>query len=71
LVSTTTTRKTLSIAEASDILGVSRQLAYNLAKQGRLPGVKRIGGRYLVSAQKLEEFLASDEIQPVVLWPAP
>jgi len=67
----TVTRRTLTIAQAAEFLGVSRQLAYDLAKQGRLPGVKRVGNRYVVSAQKLEEFLESDETSPVILWPAP
>jgi excisionase family DNA binding protein len=51
-------RKTLTVVEAANILGIGRNTAYELARQGKLPGALRLGGRVLVSRQALEAFLA-------------
>ena len=40
-------RKTMTIAEASEVLGVSRNKAYEAARRGQIP-VIRIGKRLLV-----------------------
>ena len=50
-------RKTLTVVEAANILGISRNTAYELARQGGLPGALRLGRRILVSRQALEAFL--------------
>ena len=50
-------RKTLTVVEAANILGISRNTAYELARQGKLPGALRLGRRVLVSRRALEAFL--------------
>ena len=50
-------RKTLTVVEAAKILGIGRNTAYELARQGKLPGALRLGRRILVSRQALEAFL--------------
>ena len=52
---------TLNIAEAAQRIGIGRNSAYSLARSGRLPGLLRIGGRYLVSRVALERWLAGAE----------
>ncbi|MDX9798706.1 MAG: helix-turn-helix domain-containing protein [Bacteroidales bacterium] len=49
---------TVSIQEAAELLGISRNLGYSLARQGKLPGVLEIGQkRLVVSRFLLEKFL--------------
>jgi excisionase family DNA binding protein len=50
-------RKTYSIQEAADLLGIGRSLAYELAQEGTLPGVRRLGRRYVVSKSVLDGWL--------------
>lgn len=45
--------KTLSIEEACKQLGIGRTLGYELARKGEMPGVLKLGGRYLVSRAAL------------------
>lgn len=45
-------RLTLSVEEASRILGIGRSIGYDLARQGKLP-VLRFGKRILVSRPRL------------------
>lgn len=42
------TRLTISVAEAAAMLGISRNLGYLLARQGKLPGVLKLGEKRLV-----------------------
>lgn len=49
-------QQTLSVAEAGEILGISRSSAFQAAANGQLP-VIRIGKRLLVSRHALEEIL--------------
>tara|TARA_Y100000588_G_scaffold12133_1_gene13194 strand:- start:451 stop:681 length:231 start_codon:yes stop_codon:yes gene_type:complete len=59
-------RHTLSVEEAAVVLGISRSYAYDMARRGKLPGVVRIGTRYLVSEAILLKFVdswSSDEKQ--------
>jgi excisionase family DNA binding protein len=49
-------RRTLTITEASEALGVSRNKAYEAAKRGEIPTIK-IGKRILVPAAALERML--------------
>jgi len=54
-------RLTLSVEEAAAKLGISRNLGYQLAKTGQLPGVIRLGQRRIViSRVQFERFLAAD-----------
>ena len=48
---------TLRVEQAAKLLGISRQTAYVLANQGRLPGALRLGKRIVVSKRQLQKFL--------------
>ena len=50
---------TLTIREAADQLGISRNLAYRLAKEGELPVIK-LGKRLLVSKSRLMNLLQGE-----------
>jgi len=52
-------RLTMTIPEVAKVLGVSRGLAYQLAKQDGLPGISvlHLGKRLLVSRQAIERLL--------------
>jgi excisionase family DNA binding protein len=51
-------RLTLTIKEAAAMLGISRNLAYELARRGELPGVIKLGEkRIVVSRAQLENLL--------------
>jgi excisionase family DNA binding protein len=49
---------TMKVEEAAAILGIGRQTAYNLANSGQLPGAIRLGRRWVVSRQSLDDLLA-------------
>ena len=49
-------RLCLSVPEAAKILGISRGLAYELARSGRLPAL-RFGRRLLIPRAALERML--------------
>jgi excisionase family DNA binding protein len=53
------TRRTFTIDEAAEILGIGRQTAYAAARTGELP-VVRVGGRLLVPRARLAELLGED-----------
>ncbi|WP_436793313.1 helix-turn-helix domain-containing protein [Actinospongicola halichondriae] len=53
------TRLTLSIAEAAELVGISRTTAYELAQSGELPTV-RLGRRILVPVNQLADILGTD-----------
>ena len=48
---------TIKVEEAARILGIGRQLAYDLARQKRLPGALHLGRRIVVSRIALQAFL--------------
>ena len=48
---------TMKVEEAAAILGIGRQTAYDLANIGQLPGAIRLGKRWVVSKQALDEVL--------------
>jgi excisionase family DNA binding protein len=57
-------RKILTIPEVAQTLGISRGLAYQLAKQGELPGLVRIGQKRVVcSKEAVERFLRGNTSQ--------
>lgn len=45
--------KTVTVEEAAELLGIGRSLAYELARSGELPGVIKLGHRYVVSRTAL------------------
>jgi excisionase family DNA binding protein len=53
--------QTVTVEQAGAMLGIGRGLAYELAKRGELPGVLKLGGRYVVSRQVVERTLAGEE----------
>ncbi len=57
----------MSVESAAKALHISRNLAYEAARDGRLPCI-RIGRRLLVSRHALEKLL--EEPQPLNLTPA-
>jgi excisionase family DNA binding protein len=54
---TSTERLTLTVEEACRLLGVGRTVGYELARRGELPGVIRLGRRFVVSRPALEKAL--------------
>ena len=50
---------TVSVDEAAKLLGISRNLAYDLVREGRLPHV-RLGRRILVPRFGLDQWLANE-----------
>ena len=53
-----TEKLTISVEEASKMLGISRNLGYLLARQGLLPGVLKLGQkRIVVSKVAIEKML--------------
>jgi excisionase family DNA binding protein len=56
-------RRTLSVSEAAQVLGISRAHAYDCVRTGELPSIT-LGRRVVVPRQAIEELLArgsSDE----------
>ena len=49
----------ISVEAAAKLLGISRNLAYDLVRQGRIPHV-RLGRRILVPRFGLEQWLANE-----------
>lgn len=66
MTETTEAPRTITVEQAGAMLGIGRGLAYELAKRGELPGVLRLGHRYVVSRQRLEQTLtgAAEEERP-------
>ena len=48
---------TVSVSHAAELLGIGRNLAYELARRGELPGALRLGRRIVVSRKALGAFL--------------
>ena len=62
-----TTTQTVTVAQAAVILGIGRASAYHLARSGQLPGIRRLGKRFVVSRQELEHFInPRTEIEEVI-----
>jgi excisionase family DNA binding protein len=60
----TTTRLTLSVEEAGELLGISRGLAYELGRKGDIPSL-RLGRRLVVPRAALQAMLSGAEGQAV------
>lgn len=56
-------RLTLTVKEAATMLGISRNLAYELAKRGELPGVIKLGEKRIVVSKIQLERVLQGEIQ--------
>jgi len=60
-------RLTLNVSDAAKVLGISRGLAYEMVKTGKLPSI-RFGKRVLIPQRALEKLL--EEPEPLNLTPA-
>lgn len=56
--------RTMSVAAAAKILGISRTTAYECVRSGDLPSV-RMGGRILIPTQRIERLLAASEPEAI------
>jgi excisionase family DNA binding protein len=56
-------RLTLTVAEAGQVLGVSKSYAYELVRQGQLPCM-RLGRRIVVPVRALEVLLGTANPEP-------
>ena len=54
---------TVTVEEAAKMLGVGRDVAYRLARQGEIAGVKvlRVGNRLVIPRRPLERVLSGEE----------
>ncbi|MBA7647117.1 hypothetical protein ES703_54887 [subsurface metagenome] len=57
-------RLTLTVNEAAKMLGISRGLAYEMVKTGKIPSV-HFGKRILVPRRALEKLLGPLNLRPV------
>jgi excisionase family DNA binding protein len=55
-------RKTMDLLEAARVLGIGKYAAYEAAARGEIPGVFRIGQRYLVSREAFDRAIATGTI---------
>ena len=53
-----TRRKTLTLKETAEILGISHWTVEDMARNGKLPGAFKLQGTWLVSKPALDAFLA-------------
>ena len=51
----------MTINECAATLGISRDLAYDLARRGELPGALHLGRRWVVSRRRLLEVLGAED----------
>ena len=51
-------RRTLTVIEAGEILGISRSHAYEAVRTGEIPSI-RIGKRWIVPADEIDKLLAN------------
>ena len=64
----------VSVPEAATLLGISKDLGYDLARRGELPGAFQLGRRWRVSLIKLRSAVHGAEdgaAQPVGELPVP
>ncbi len=52
---------TLTIPQAAEILGVSREVGYRAAAEGELPGALRLGKRWIVGTAVLLRAIGLEE----------
>jgi len=56
---------TLSVKEAAVQMGISKNLAYSLVKQGKMPGAIKLGQkRIVVSRIQIERLLSGQQAAP-------
>lgn len=52
----------VSVPEAAELLGISKDLAYDLARRGELPGAFQLGRRWIVSLVRLRSTVHGEEM---------
>jgi len=57
-------RLTYTVEEAADVLGISRNLAYELIRQGRLPAIRISQKRLVVPKAALAKLLLPENQAP-------
>jgi excisionase family DNA binding protein len=55
------TKRTVNLDEWAREVGVGRSMAYELARKGQIPGLLKLGTRYLVSRAALERMLEGQQ----------
>ena len=63
-----TTRRTYTVLEVAEMLGISRSTAYECVRRGEIPSLK-LGGRVVISRMAFEALL--DAHTPTPTRPAP
>jgi len=53
-------RRTYSVEEAAEMLGLSRDAAYRACRNGKIPGLIVIGRRYLISKAGFDQAVPPD-----------
>ena len=53
-------RLTITVDEAAELLGISRALAYDMARTGRLPAL-RFGKRFVIPKKAIENLMQQAE----------
>ena len=54
-------KRTMTVKEAGEVLGISRSLAHELVRRGELPSL-RLGRRLVVPIRALEELLGQADL---------
>lgn len=57
---------TLSVEQAAKALSIGRGLAYELARRGELPGVLRLGNRFVVGKAALLSALGNAQTRELI-----
>ena len=57
-------RLTVTVEEAGRLLGISRNLAYELISQGKIPAIRLGQRRVVVPLESLKRYLANSAIEP-------
>ena len=57
MTNATEVRKTYSIPESARLIGIGKARAYEMARNGEMPGVLKVGNRYLVSRKVLDAWV--------------
>jgi excisionase family DNA binding protein len=60
---TVTEKRTVTVEEAAKALGIGRGHAYELARRGELPGVLKLGRRFVVSRAALDRALDDPRVR--------
>lgn len=64
-MSSTITQKTIKAIDLAQQLGISRNVAYNAIKEGKIPGAVRIGRKWLIPIDAADRLLnmSSNEVR--------